>query len=125
MKGILFDVRRSIAGAGALLEREGVAERVEKVAGDFFASVPAGADAYMMKHIIHDWDDERAVTILRNIHEAMTRDGKVLIIEIVIPEGNEPHYEQAASTWRCSSRPAASSAPRASTASCWPPPACA
>ena len=94
IKGILFDVAPVIAGAGALLEEEGVAERIEKVSGDFFASVPKGADAYMMKHIIHDWDDERATKILQNINDAMSGDGKVLIIEVVVPEGNEPHYSK-------------------------------
>ena len=94
MKGILFDVPPVIAGAGALLEKEGVGERIEKVSGDFFAAVPKNADAYMMKHIIHDWDDERATKILQNIREAMAEDGKVLIIEVVVPEGNEPHYSK-------------------------------
>ncbi|HKR02076.1 MAG TPA: methyltransferase [Pyrinomonadaceae bacterium] len=94
MKGILFDVEPVIAGAGALLEREGVADRVEKVSGDFFASVPRGADAYMMKHIIHDWDDERCVTILSKINAAMNPQGRVLIIEVVVPEGCEPHYSK-------------------------------
>jgi O-methyltransferase domain/Dimerisation domain len=94
MKGVLFDMSAVIAGAGSLLEREGVGERVQKIAGDFFASVPAGADAYIMKHIIHDWDDERATRILRNIREVMPRDGKVLIVETVVPEGNEPHYSK-------------------------------
>jgi hypothetical protein len=94
MQGILFDVEPVIAGAQALLEKEGVAERVEKVAGDFFSSVPKGADAYMMKHIIHDWDDERSLKILRNINAAMNPAGKVLIIEVVVPEGNEPHYSK-------------------------------
>ncbi len=94
VKGILFDVEPVIAGAGALLEEEGIAERVEKVSGDFFASVPKDADAYMMKHIIHDWDDECALKILQNINQAMSEDGKVLIIETVVPEGNEPHYSK-------------------------------
>jgi hypothetical protein len=71
-----------------------VAERVEKVSGDFFASVPKGADAYIMKHIIHDWDDERATKILQNINKAMTDNGKVLIVEVVVPESNEPHYSK-------------------------------
>jgi hypothetical protein len=94
VKGILFDVPPVIAGASALLEEEGVAGRVEKVSGDFFASVPKGADAYIMKHIIHDWDDERATRILQNINAAMSPEGKVLIVEVVVPEGNEPHYSK-------------------------------
>ena len=92
MRGILFDVPPVIAGAEAVLEGEGVAGRVEKVAGDFFAAVPPGADTYLMKHIIHDWDDERAVRILANIRAAMPAAGRVLIVETVVPEGNEPHY---------------------------------
>ena len=94
VRGILFDVPAVVEGAGALLEKEGVAARVERVGGDFFASVPRGADAYMMKHIIHDWDDERAVKILDNIRAAMPDDGKVLIVETVVPAGNEPHYSK-------------------------------
>ena len=93
LKGVLFDVPSVIAGANDLLEREGVSERVERVAGDFFAEVPH-AHAYIMKHIIHDWDDERCVTILENIHAAMNGDGKVLIVEAIVPEGNEAHYSK-------------------------------
>jgi hypothetical protein len=93
LSGILFDVPQVIEGAGALLEREGVSGRVERVAGDFFASVPR-ADAYVLKHIIHDWDDERAAAILRNINAAMGPDGRVLIVETVVPEGDEPHYSK-------------------------------
>jgi len=92
--GILFDVPPVIAGAGAFFDKEGVAARVEKVTGDFFASVPKNADAYIMKHIIHDWDDERATKILRNINAAMPEDGKVLIVEVIVPEGNEPHQSK-------------------------------
>lgn len=93
LKGILFDMQHVLAGADAILEREGVAARVDKVTGDFFASVPS-ADAYIMKHIIHDWDDERATTILKNINEAMKPGGRLLIVETVIPEANEPHYSK-------------------------------
>jgi hypothetical protein len=93
MSGVLFDVAPVVAGAGALLEREGVASRVERVAGDFFRSVPR-ADAYVMKHIIHDWDDERAALILKNINAAMRPDGRVLIVETIVPEGDGPHYSK-------------------------------
>lgn len=94
LKGVLFDVPTVIEGAGALLAGEGVAERVETVAGDFFQSVPAGADLYMMKHIIHDWDDERSLIILKNIHSAMNSGGKVLIVEMVVREANEPDFSK-------------------------------
>jgi hypothetical protein len=91
-RGILFDVNSVIAGAS--LEQDGIAERVEKIAGDFFREVPGGADVYMMKHIIHDWDDERAGLILRNIRRSMPPHGKVLLIETVVPEGAAPHYSK-------------------------------
>jgi hypothetical protein len=94
IKGTLFDLPQVIAGAGLLLEKEGVSQRVEQVAGDFFDSVPEGEDAYMMKHIIHDWDDDRSVRLLNNIRAAMPPGGKFLIVETVVPEGNEPHYSK-------------------------------
>lgn len=90
LKGVLFDLPEVVAGASALLEKEAVAERVEIVSGDFFESIPGGADVYLMKHIIHDWDDRRAVKILSNIAAAMKPNGKVLIVEHVVPAGNAP-----------------------------------
>ncbi|GAC1604897.1 MAG: methyltransferase [Hymenobacter sp.] len=90
VQGVLFDLPAVIAGAGPLLEEEGVANRVELVVGDFFEAVTAGADVYMMKHIIHDWDDALSIKILKNIRTAMPVDGKLLIVEMVVPEGNEP-----------------------------------
>jgi hypothetical protein len=92
LKGLLFDLPQVLEGATALLEKEGVAERVEMKRGSFFEAVPAGADAYLMKHIIHDWDDERSLTILKNIHRAMPAHGKLLLVEMVITNGNEPHF---------------------------------
>jgi len=94
LKGVLFDVPTVIEGAGEVLESEGVAARVETATGDFFQSVPAGGDFYMMKHIIHDWDDERSLEILKNIYSAMNDDGKVLIVEMVVKEGNEPDFSK-------------------------------
>jgi len=92
MRGILFDLSHVTAGATALLRSGGVADRCRIVSGDFFAFVPEGGDAYVMKHIIHDWDDERATQILRNCHRAMRPGGKVLIVDAVIPPGNRAHY---------------------------------
>ena len=91
LNGVLFDLPEVIAGAGEMLEKEGVRARVTTAGGDFFETVPAGADAYLMKHIIHDWDDDRAVKILKNIAGVMNPNGKVLIVEQVIPDGNVPH----------------------------------
>lgn len=91
LKGILFDLPEVIAGAQKMLAQEGVNERVETVSGDFFEAVPENCDVYMMKHIIHDWTDEHAVKILKNVARAMNEGTKVLIIEQVIPAGNTPH----------------------------------
>jgi hypothetical protein len=94
VQGILFDMPTVIEGAGQFFEEAGVATRVERVGGSFFESVPQGADTYMMKHIIHDWDDERSRQILTNIQKSMADGGKVLIVEVVVPEGNEAHYSK-------------------------------
>jgi hypothetical protein len=67
-------------------------DRCTLVAGSFFESVPEGADAYVLRHIIHDWDEEKCLTILRNCHRAMRPDSKLLVIESVIPAGNVPFH---------------------------------
>jgi SAM-dependent methyltransferase len=90
LKGILFDLEHVIAGSEEMLRLHGVADRVRTTSGDFFVEVPS-ADAYIMKHIIHDWDDERAIKIMQTIHRAMKDGGKLLLSEMVIPEGNGPH----------------------------------
>ena len=94
MKGVLFDAPSVAEGVQSRLEVEGVADRCEVVAGDFFQSVPNDGDAYILKWIIHDWDDERSITILRNCHRAMTENGKLLLVEAVVPRGSEPHFSK-------------------------------
>ncbi|MDQ2973775.1 MAG: acetylserotonin O-methyltransferase [Acidobacteriota bacterium] len=94
MKGVLFDAPSVAEGAQGRIEVEGIADRCEVVAGDFFQSVPGGGDAYILKWIIHDWDDERSNTILRNCHRAMTENGKLLLVEAVVPRGSEPHFSK-------------------------------
>ena len=91
VKGVLYDLPHVVADAPALLAAHGVADRVEIRSGSFFESVPAGHDAYLLSHIIHDWDDRENATILGNVREAMKPDGRLLIVEMVLPEGNEPH----------------------------------
>ena len=90
VRGVLFDLPHVIAEAGPLLDAAGVRDRCETSAGDFFRSVPEGGDAYVMKWIIHDWDDEKSTAILKNIHRAMDENGKLLLIEMVVSEGNQP-----------------------------------
>jgi 2-polyprenyl-3-methyl-5-hydroxy-6-metoxy-1,4-benzoquinol methylase len=90
MKGILFDMPDVIERAKSHMIDNGVSNRCQLIAGNFFESVPAGADAYILKHIIHDWDDERAIAILKQCHQAMADNGRVLVVELVIPTGNDP-----------------------------------
>jgi O-methyltransferase domain/Dimerisation domain len=92
LRGVLFDLPHVIDGARRYIAEQGMAQRCEAVAGDFFQTVPPGADAYFMKHIIHDWDDDRCVRILRNCHAAMPSHGKLLVSERVVPAGNVPSY---------------------------------
>jgi hypothetical protein len=92
LRGVLYDQPQVVAGAPASGLLAGLEDRVEVIGGDFFASVPAGADAYMMKYIIHDWDDERCVRILGLCREAMAPGGRVLVIENVIEPGNRPGW---------------------------------
>ncbi len=89
-RGILFDLPHVVEGARPLIESAGLVDRCELVGGSFFDSVPEGADAYLLRHIIHDWEEEKALTILRNCHRAMDADSRLLVIESVIPPGNEP-----------------------------------
>ena len=91
VQGVLYDLPHVVADAPALLASHGVADRVTIESGSFFESVPAGHDAYLLSHIIHDWDDSENATILKNVREAMKPDGKLLIVEMVLPEGDEPH----------------------------------
>ena len=86
LRGIVFDSPSGSAEASGELERSGVADRCEVIAGDFFRSVPSGADAYILKNIIHNWDDERSITILRKCREGISAGGKLLLVERVMPE---------------------------------------
>jgi hypothetical protein len=94
MRGVLFDLEHVVAGAGPLIAESGVADRCTTMSGDFFKAVPPGGDAYIMKHIIHDWDDERCRTILRNIHHALAGvpKGRVILLETVVQTGNTPDF---------------------------------
>ena len=88
--GVLFDAPSVIAGATGAIDTQVNQGRAEKVAGNFFEAVPSGGDAYVLKYIIHDWDDERAIMILKNCRQAMAENGRVLLVEMVIPAGNAP-----------------------------------
>jgi hypothetical protein len=86
LQGTLFEVPAVAAGARAVLDAAGVTGRCQVVAGDFFHAVPAGADCYMLANVLHDWDDTKAAEILASCRTAMTKHGRVLIIERLIPD---------------------------------------
>ncbi len=90
-KGILFDLPEVIQRSRANISASKLSDRCQLIAGNFFESVPNGGDAYILRHIIHDWSDEDAVSILTNCRNAMNPGGKVLVVEAVIPPGNDPH----------------------------------
>lgn len=88
MSGILFDLPHVASGATLHLREAQVEDRCEIACGNFFESVPSGADAYLLSHIIHDWNDESATLILRNVREAMNAESKLLLVEYLIKPGN-------------------------------------
>jgi hypothetical protein len=91
-KGVLFDLPKVVAGATPLLAAAGVADRCEPVGGDFFEAVPAACDAYVMKHVLHDWDDERCVKILSLCRAELPLDGKVLVVEMLVTPPDVPSF---------------------------------
>jgi len=91
LSGILFELPFVLDGARELLAEHGVADRCTTVGGDFFESVPA-ADAHILKNIVHDWDDERALAILGNCRAATHDRGRLLIVQEALPPGNTPSF---------------------------------
>jgi hypothetical protein len=91
-RGVLFDRPDVIERASAGLKAAGLEGRCTAVSGDFFVSVPPGGDASLMRHIIHDWDDERARVILKNCRAVMPASGRLLLVESVIAPGDTPDW---------------------------------
>ena len=91
VRGVLYDLPHVVRDAPALLKARGIDDRVAIESGSFFERVPSGGDAYIMSHIIHDWSEEQCLTILGHCRRAMKPDGRLLIIEMVLPEGSAPH----------------------------------
>lgn len=94
MQGLLFDLPGVIDRANHHIAAAGMSDRCRAESGDFFQAVPSGADAYLMRHIIHDWDDEKATTILRNCCNRLDPGGRVLVVEFVVPPGNGPSFSK-------------------------------
>ena len=91
-KGLLLDLPTVVAGSPEIREGFSLGGRMEILEGDFFKSVPEGGDLYILKSILHDWDDELSKKILGNVHQAMPPKSRLLIIEAVLDEGNLPSY---------------------------------
>lgn len=90
LRGILFDQAHVLERTAAHIAAAGLTDQCTLVAGSFFEAVPSGADAYAMRHILHDWSDAQCITILENIRRVIPADGRLLVIETVVPAGNEP-----------------------------------
>jgi hypothetical protein len=91
LRGVVFDLPHVVRGTPDVLEAAGVADRCEVVAGSFFDGVPTGADTYLLKTILHDWDDESAGRILRAVRAAMRPDSLLVVLEALLPPGDEYH----------------------------------
>jgi ubiquinone/menaquinone biosynthesis C-methylase UbiE len=89
-RGIVLDLPHVIEQGRQLIAEQHVEDRCELVPGDFFKEVPRGGDAYILKWVLHDWDDERSIAILKNCHRAMVPDGRLFVVEAPLPRRNEP-----------------------------------
>ncbi len=94
-KGVLFDLPQAMTDAPARLRAFGVEDRVTIQAGNAFEAVPRGGDVYLLSHVIHDWNEDLCLTILRNCRAAMTPTSRLLIIELVLRDGNAPGFGSA------------------------------
>lgn len=90
MRGIVADVSAMIGKASELIQSRGLTDRCTAVECNFFESVPGGGDAYLLSNILHDWDDGQCRRILKACSDAQTQDDKLLVVESVVPPGNEP-----------------------------------
>ncbi len=92
MRGVLFDLPHAFEGGQKAIAEAGLSDRCEVASGDFFQSVPEGADAYILSRVIHDWDDDKAVSILKVVRNAMAPRGRLLLFETMIKGGNQLSY---------------------------------
>jgi hypothetical protein len=92
LRGVLLDLQRSVGLAREYLAEQGVAGRAEVVAGDFFTAVPPGAEAYLLAHVVHNWSDDECAGILRVIRAAMPERGRLLVVDMVLPADDRPHW---------------------------------
>jgi hypothetical protein len=91
LRGVLYDLPHVVREAPALLKSQGVADRVTIESGSFFDKVPSGGDAYILSHVIHDWSEKQCLDILGHCRRAVGPQGRLLIVEMVLPPGDTPH----------------------------------
>jgi O-methyltransferase domain len=94
MRGAVFDMPATIKTANQQPGDDTCVGRCSYIAGDFFESVPPGADAYLLCGVVHDWDDNRVITILRNCRKAMTKNGRLLVVDMVVPETDPKSFSK-------------------------------
>lgn len=92
LRGVLLEQKRTVDLAREYLADQGVAGRAEVTAGDFFAAVPAGADVYVLSHVIHNWTDEECASLLRVIRSAMRERSSLLVVDKLVPDDDRPHF---------------------------------
>jgi hypothetical protein len=95
LRAVVFDQPAVAEWGRQAIEAAGLSGRCEAVGGDFFAAVPGGGDVYLLKYILHDWDDDRCGAILRACRRAVPADGRLLIIELLIPPGDGPSFAKS------------------------------
>jgi len=92
LRGVLFDLPTAVVAADEVLRDAGVLDRCDIVGGDFFTDSLPPADVYVLSQILHDWNDERASAILRNCRRTLADDGRLLLVEGIVPDGPEPDF---------------------------------
>jgi ubiquinone/menaquinone biosynthesis C-methylase UbiE len=95
IRAIVFDQPAAANVAAQAIKDAGMADRCEAVGGDFFEAVPGGGDVYLLKFVLHDWDDERCITILQSCRRVMPAEGRLLVIELLVPAGNDVSFAKS------------------------------
>ena len=90
--GVLFDLPHALEGGRKTIAQAGLADRCEVVSGDFFVSVPSGADVYVLSRVIYDWNDEKAIAILNVVRKAIAPTGRLILLEVMLRPGQTKVY---------------------------------